>query len=278
MWTDPGWHVARVRAVQRALLNSVPAWALFLIIVVVVSALSLVALVGVRRWLGNWRSDASNRPVAAVGAKVMTLFALVLAFVVVNLYESYQSASSNVVAEADSLSQLSHDSLAFPRAEQTLIGKAVVAYILEVRDREFADLRDGHQDPVATDKLEDIFTAVQQYSPRSQTQIAFYDAAVEQLNEIVQDHRDRVHAANTTLPAAIVMLLVLTALLSIGTTLLFRADTRGLEMTMVLAVAVVVAAGLATTLLLEYPFSGSLAVSQKSYSQGYLGQILVQYR
>lgn len=54
----------------------------------------------VRHRLDSWRTDASSAIVVAVAAMVMTLFALVLAFAAVNLYQGYNDASANVTEEA----------------------------------------------------------------------------------------------------------------------------------------------------------------------------------
>ena len=57
-------------------------------------ALTLGAYALVSRFLPDWRNRENLEGILAVGGMSMTLFALVLAFVVVNLYDDYTSASA----------------------------------------------------------------------------------------------------------------------------------------------------------------------------------------
>jgi Protein of unknown function (DUF4239) len=263
--------------VIRTLLNDIPDWGLFLIFVGGATIVTIALFLLVRRHLPAWRTDGSSGVVGAVAAMVMTLFALVLAFVVVNLYQGYQDATNNVVAEANSLAEIVHDTNVFPKTEQNRVDVAVASYVHEVIGKEFEDLRLGHQDPAAFTKINGIFTAIQQYSPTSEAAITFYGSAVEQASDVVSDHRNRVLDADSSLPTAFVALLILTALLSIGTAFFFKADNPGLEIMLLAIISIVIFSGLLTVVLLEYPFSGSVAVSSDPFTQGALGQLLAAY-
>ena len=98
----------------RDILNDVPDWALGLVIVAGTVVITLVALALVIRLLPAWRSERSNQVVAGIAAMVMTMFAVLLAFEIVNLYNSYDSATNNVAAEATSLTELVQDAKGSP--------------------------------------------------------------------------------------------------------------------------------------------------------------------
>jgi len=261
--------------VTRSLLNSLPDWALFFIVVGGVLAIGLLGLYVVRRFLPHWRVNAEVS--VAVGAMVMTLFALVLAFAAVNLYDNYRTAFGNVEDEANSLAQISRDMQVFPKADQVKVDRAVVAYIHEVEDKEFPDMRKGGSDPLTNTRIDGVFAAVQSMNPQTNAQKAFYGSAVDQLNAMVAERRTRVSAADASLPNALVGLLILTAALSIAITWFLKVDAVGTEIVLVGAVAMVVGAGLLTILLLEYPFSGSVAVSAEPFTKGVLHTLLQRY-
>src|ERR1019366_537592 len=82
-----------VAGLSRTILNSMPDWALFAVIVGGVVIGALVGLFLSRRYLKHWRNTADGPVVAAVATMVMTLFALVLAFAVVTLYDQFNAAS-----------------------------------------------------------------------------------------------------------------------------------------------------------------------------------------
>src|SRR5579884_1100714 len=90
--------------------------------------IALAAWALVRRLAPAWRDMESSQVVVGVAAMAMTLFALVLAFVVVNLYSGYESAVSAVGAEATALGGIVRDAQAFPLTERRRVDEVVAAY------------------------------------------------------------------------------------------------------------------------------------------------------
>jgi hypothetical protein len=229
-----------------------------------------VALVGsllVRRFLSGWRDVESSQTIVGIAAMVMTLFALVLAFVVVNLYSGYVSAADNVSAEASSLRTLVRDAQAFPAAERIAINRAVTDYATEVREREFPMLRRGEEDIDARRRLTGLFATVQSYSPATESQRIFYQSATDQLDAITDERQGRIEAAESSIPGPLLALLIITALVTLATTTLLKTHRTAVDMVIVVSVALIVGAGIFTAVILEYPFSGSIAVSSAPFAR-----------
>lgn len=253
-----------------------PEWALLVIAIGGVPILVVGVFLALRRWTEPWRTDASSAIVVAVSAMVMTLFALVLAFAAVNLFQGYDAASANVTDEANALGEIQRDVRVFPPADRDRVDNALISYINVVRNVEFPAMHDGDSVKVqagvaATDTL---FASMQAYSPVTETQKAFYASAVDRLNEIVALRRNRISASDSSLPTAFWALLLVTAILSVVTTFFLRTHTLGLDVTLVAIVSMVVAGGLLTVILLEYPFSGSVSVSSDPFVHGTLARLL----
>jgi hypothetical protein len=262
--------------VVRDALNSVPDWALLVIVCVGLPAVSVGVFFLVARWLDWWRTGESSAIVVAVGAMVMTLFALVLAFAAVNLYDGYRNASSTVDEEANALTQIMRDVRIFPVAERDRVDRALVTYIHTVTTVEFPGMRTGDtvKAHAALPDADALFAAVEQYNPNTANQQAFYSSVVDKLNTIASLRRDRIAASNSSLPRAFTALLLLTAVVSIVMTFFLRTHTIGLDIAMVSGVSLVVGAGLLTVALLEYPFSGSVSVSSDPFTHGTLANLL----
>jgi hypothetical protein len=266
---------AVAESISRSLLNSMADWQLFFGCVGVVLVASVLGLLATRRYLEPLREGADAGVVAAVTAIAMTLFAFVLAFGVVSLYDQFNNAEDSVSGEASDMAQIYRDSMTFPVVTRDRVDKAVKDYILEVRGREFHLMHDGREDPRAEVLFDRIFTAMQRYSPRTQTQVAFYGSAVSELNDAVTHRRERHAEANAALPKAFSTLIILTAIVSIVTTFFVTSKSRALEILLVSSVAIIVGAGLLTVLLLQYPFSGSVAVSSQPYVEGVLACLVL---
>ncbi len=263
--------------VTRDLLNDFPDWALGLI---VVSGTVIVALVGfalVRRFLTAWRAERSSQVIGGADAMVMTIFALVLAFVIVNLYSSYDGATNNVAAEATSLTELVQDAGILPPAVRSKVNRAVALYALEVRDREFGKLRDGRDDPRAQELLGNVIATLEAYSPTTNAQGAFYSSATSTLHSIISERESRLDAAETTIPKPLLVLMIILAVLTLAISLLIETHTIGVDLVIVVSIAIVVSAGLLTALILQYPFSGSIAVNSDPFNTGLLGHLVRGY-
>jgi hypothetical protein len=209
-------------------------------------------------------------------AAVMTLFALVLAFVVVNLYSGYEDASNNVGAEANSLSSVLTDVHAFPPAARRQVEAAVANYVREVRGDEFQRLRRGEDDPHAQARLNAIIDALQHYQPRTAAQVEYYRAASDDLDRLATERNNRIDAASATIPGPLLGLMILLAVLTLLTTVLLKTRSAGLDVILSLSIAVSVGAGMVTAAILEYPFSGSIAVSSAPFDRGDLNRVVQQ--
>lgn len=257
----------------RDLLNAVPELVLALAFIGLVVALAIGAFVLARRFLAQWRDQGSVEGVLGLAAMVMTLFALVLAFVVVNLYSDYTSASGDVTDEANALGAIVQDARAFPDADRLAINRAIANYTAEVRRHEFDTLADGRSDPHADALVVQVVAALQAYTPQTETQKVFYGAATDQLNTFLAERENRVAKAETSIPGPLLGLLIFLSIMTIGVFLFVRTHHRGLDMAIVVVVAVVVGAGLLTALILQYPYSGSIAVSSDPFTKGPLAEI-----
>jgi hypothetical protein len=253
---------------DRALLNALPDWALILVFVTVALLVGFGALtLALRTGLLAWRDEASSQVVASITAIALTFFALVLALVLVDLYANYKDASGNVTNEANSLIKVVQDADAFPPAREEAVRRAVQSYVKEIRDHEFPALRDGRKEERSPAELLRISVALRGYTPRTQTQISFYNSAVSQVNALVGERNNRVNSADSFVPGALKILLLVLAAVSLGTTVFLKTHHRGLDGALVLSVSVIVGLSLVTVLILEYPFSGSIAVSSDQLGQ-----------
>jgi hypothetical protein len=264
-------------AVGRDLDNNLADWVLALIMVGGTVIVVLVAFALVKRFLRAWRDESSSQTVAGVAAMVMTMLAVLLAFVIVNLYNSYDSAVSNVALEATSLSDLVRDAGNFPPAARSGIERAVAQYVVEVREREFHTLSQGHADPRAEHLLNNLFQAVQRYEPKTNAQQSFYRAALDQLHAVADERESRIDAAETAIPNPLLYLMILLAVLTLATSLFIDTHHDGLDVAVVVVLAVVVSAGLFTALVLQYPFSGSIAVSSEPFDNPPLAHLVQEY-
>jgi hypothetical protein len=265
-------------ALSRELENDLPDWAIGLIFVGGTLIIALVGFVLADRLLPAWRAERSAQVLGGVTAMVMTMFAVLLAFVIVNLYSSYNGAANNVASEATSLTELAQDAGAFPPAVRRRIERAVAHYVVEVREREFATLKKtGREDLRAEQLLANIHDALQSYSPVTTAQQTFYTAANEQVHTIVGERESRLDAAETAIPKPLLYLMVLLAVLTLAMTLLIATHHKAVDIAIIVTVAIAISSGLFTAEILQYPFSGTIAVNSEPFNSPALAELVKTY-
>jgi Protein of unknown function (DUF4239) len=250
--------------VTRWLLNTFPTWAL---VPIVIGPFILFAAVGLyvvrRRWvhLAREQNDAAGVLIGLVAA----VYGIVLAFVIVVLYQDYQDAGSTVRQEATVIEQVDRDARVFPPALQREIASRLDAYTRRVITPEWELMRDGRLSPEAWREIDGLYATFQRYRPATETESAFYGEAVGKLNEIVAARRERVRFAEETLPGALQVLIFGGALVLIAFVLFIAPGP--LQMSMVIAVAALVGFNLLLVVLLDHPFSGDLSVSNHAFTE-----------
>ena len=270
--------IASYESLSRAVLNSMPYVVLLALVTMGSVCAAMLALFLVRRYLDRWRSRADAEVIGGVAAMVLTLFALLLAFGIVTLYDERRAAQSAVAQEAAALAVVQRNAAALRGLGVTPpvrdVSQAVDDYACGVQLAEFPRMRDGLRiGGVVPDLLSNVFAALQAYRPTTPAQAAFYESAVAQLNDAVAQRRSRLQRVNAALPFAFAVLLILTAAISVILTCFIKTTGlskrgephSGIEYVLVGSVAFVVAVGLLTALLFEFPFSGPLATSADPY-------------
>src|SRR4051794_41449841 len=105
-----------VASISRALLNSMPDWELFLVIVGAVLAASLIGLFLTQRHLDGLRDAADAGVVAGVAATAVTLIAIVLAVSAISPYNQFNAAAASAGGAGRLRTATSPETLHLPTA------------------------------------------------------------------------------------------------------------------------------------------------------------------
>jgi heme/copper-type cytochrome/quinol oxidase subunit 1 len=255
----------------RTLLETFPIWLLAILVIGGTVALAVGGLLLVRRRLPELQENAVNEIAGIVIGVLAAVFGIILGFVTVSLYESYSDAKATVQQEATQVIELFNDTRSFPKAPAAKVEHEIKAYLAAVRFREWNEMAHGRADQrVGRKHIGDLYSALQAYEPRSESQIAFYRDAIDRLNGIVNARRARLNEATETLPAAFWAMLVVGTVLLICSLYLLGVSNRRLHTVLVVAVATLTSFNLLVVVALDYPFSGDISVSNEAFDTGQL--------
>ena len=202
-------------------------------------------------------------PTAAVTVQVLaTIYAVLVAFVIVNEYSQLRSANEQVALKAADLSAMYENSRIFPTAEGDELRRSITDYTIVVVDRSFPMLEESPKpDRLADKRLESMFATLRSIHPATPDESASYSKTLDQLDGVVQTRARLVNAARETVPWPLVFMLAIMGVAVLVVSTLLDTRHRKSHVAILTALALLVSLTLALVVSLNFPFDGILPIS-----------------
>ncbi|HWE91757.1 MAG TPA: DUF4239 domain-containing protein [Pseudonocardiaceae bacterium] len=200
-----------------------------------------------------------------VYAVLGVMFAVTLAFVVVNEWEAISTAKNNTFTEANELGALYWASRALPAAQGRDLERTTQQYADVVIDQEWSMLNDGGSSTEATNlvyQMRDEINALPTDSARNQT---IYDQSLDHINNLAAARRARLNESGDEVPAILWATLILGAVLTVGYTFLFGLSKFWSHVLIAAPLAVLVVLALVVIGVMDHPFGGVVAVQPDAF-------------
>jgi hypothetical protein len=261
-----------MHGVARALVNSLSTAEIVLIFVLGSVVLAIGVAIGIRRLIPDIAESQFEDLASGLRIVYELLFALILAFVIASVLDKFNDAEATVGQEATALAQMHRDNLAFPSADQERLDAAIGTYITAVKDDEWRTMQDGESSPEAAAALETMYAQYAAYTPADRDS-AFYDQALDHLDAVAAARRERLALSTAELPT------VLVVMLPIGVVLLLILEYRPKlaprsQAGFMGTLALVLSSTYLLTIVLDYPFSGDVSVSDAPLTEGQLAGLV----
>ena len=200
---------------------------------------------------------------AGTFAFIGTAYAVLLAFVVLEAFQSFNDAKTGAEEEAISIVQLSRTAEFFPPVEREPIEASLICYGRAVIHQEWPAMKEGKRSPILQGWVTRLEDSLHQLQPDTPAQQGAFLQLLDQEDKRTDARRARLSEANRALPAPVWFILGLGAFVTIGFALFF-ADRRELfivQASLIGSVAALVVAGLLLIWFLDHPYenqSGSI--------------------
>src|SRR4249919_405841 len=192
-----------------------------------------------------------------------TAFAVLLAFVVLEAFGSFNDAKTGAEEEAISVVQLSRTAAFFTPAERDPLGGTLICYGQAVIHDEWPAMKHGDRSPVVQGWVNRLEDGLRDLHPADPAQEAAFLQLLQQEDKRTEARRARLSEANRSLPAPVWCILGLGATVTVGFALFF-ADRREhflVQGSLIGAIAALVVSGLLLVWFLDHPYenrSGSI--------------------
>jgi hypothetical protein len=253
-------------------LGALPAWLGVLLFTLVPAILAVGAHAIFRRFVRPSYLIEHHDVAGFIVAVVGVLYAVVLGFVVVTVWSSFDTAQRNADAEAGVVGELFVLSQTFPEPARTRVRGLLADYAYEVRDREWPILGKGLQDPKAREFALAAFEAVNTMPwPKNDDVAAIKEsvvrtAAFNDFHELGVRRRQRLLDAGGGIQSVLYFALVVGALIVLAFAFLFGVERALPQLVMTGLLAGLM--GLLIGLVAEFdrPFNAAVRVSPDAWT------------
>jgi Protein of unknown function (DUF4239) len=249
---------------DRWLLNTFSTWQL---VVIHVGGAILIGVGGfllMRKFVPSLRGNADNRSLSSAFGIASGLFSFVLAFTIGQLYGNFTRANADARQEATILAQVMRTSAGLPPGLALTLRNESLQYAKEVQQHEWDAMKHGHGTVQAWEDVDAMYSTLERHRSDASSN-PYYDQTLARINDLVVARRGRLDDANLSLPTIFQILLLFGAALALSTTFYFKPFGERIQVVMIGAAATLIGLAMLTGLMLDYPYSGSIAVSKAPF-------------
>jgi hypothetical protein len=244
--------------------------------VLVVGGTCLVALAGlevVQRLVPATSRQRHNDVAGFIYAALGVIYAVLIALVVIAVWEEYDAASVTVEQEANALAEIFWLGNRLPEPEGSHIQELARSYAEEVVDKEWPLMEQG-QAPLMTSEegtpagwtlIDEIRASLQEFQPQTPADEQLYAEGLDQVQRLADARRMRLVAAEEGVPAVLWSVLIFGGVAAVGFTYLFGLQNTWAHRLMVVTLAAVIGLVLFTIGAMEHPFSGGARIGTEAF-------------
>lgn len=244
----------------RFLIVNVPTVWLGIGLLLISVGLSLLGLWIVRKKVALDKFEPQHEVAGFLIAVVGVIYAVLLAFVVIIVWEQFDTAERAATDEASSVGSLYRDAVALGNQGQGL-RVAVRRYAINVVDVEWPYMATHlAEDPHTNPSLNAVWAAVTSLRATNAVDGDFVSLAATEVATASQDRRTRVLDSDSEIPAPLWLVLMAGGAITVAFTYFFGLESWRAQAVMVSALAAVIALSVLTILTLNLPFSGDVSI------------------
>ena len=202
--------------------------------VLVVIGACLVAVAGlelVQRLVPSEKRQEHNDVAGFLYAVIGVVYAVLLALLVIAVWEQYQKANETVESEANGVAEIAWLAHRLSEPEHHELQEDARSYAQEVVDEEWPRMEQGLEGvqslPEGWDLIDDMRATLQEVEVRTQAEQELYAEGLDRISRLGDARRMRVVAAKEGLPGVLWAVLVFGAVVAVGLRTCLACGTPG---------------------------------------------------
>ncbi len=206
-------------------------------------------------------NDVAGFIIAVVGV----IYAVLLAFLTIVVWEQYAEAENRSVAEVDGTTDLWRLANRLDEPDRSRLGADVIAYVRAVAFDEWPKLRYGGTSAEAQRAIFRLYDDATGMHVATLRQSNLQNQVLDRVQSVADLRRRRVNSNHSGVPAVLWLALLAGAATVIGFEYIFGMRNFRVQLLMTAATAIIIGLSFAVVIELDYPYRGDIAISPERW-------------
>jgi hypothetical protein len=247
-----------------SLLLNVPTLLLGIGVVAFSVAIAIGGVLLVRRSVELRTLESHHEVAGFILAVVGVVYAVLLAFVAVVVWEQYDRAQDTANQEATAIGSAYRDAVTLGN-KGAPVRLALQRYAESVVDPEWDHMAEFHEGSGETDEaLNRVWRSFDEARAPANQGSAFMHQAIRVLHDATELRETRIDESDDKIPSPVWAVLIVGAFITVGFTYFFGVKNLGAQLLMVGALSSLIGLTMFLILALDLPFTGGVAVDQSA--------------
>ena len=218
----------------------------------------------IRRFVTLERLRSNNEVAGFKFATVGVIFAVLLAFAVIVVWEKFNQAEGAVAKEATAGATIIRLSQGIDPEHGAAIRKATLDYLTTAIARDWPAMEHGRVSAGAIEALGKVYAALLKFHCIDASEGLVIGEILRQVDRLSEARRERLVMADGTVPGIIWLVLFVGAFLTVGFTFFFGTENVRAQALMTAALSFLIFTGLLTIVAIDHPFAGTFKVGPEA--------------
>ena len=247
-------------------LTTLPLWLSGMLLVGLPTLVAMFGPILIRRRVSFARLRTNNEVAGFKFATVGVLYAVLLAFAVIVVWEKFGEAERKVAQEAGALATLYRLTDGIDARSRTELRAGLTRYVEATIGGDWPAMERGAASPASRQALDALYRAVLSIAPGDTRGETLFGEILHQLDLVTEARRDRLIMASGSVPTILWLVLFSGAVLTTGFTFFFGAENLLVQTIMTGMLSVLIFSGLLVIIAIDHPFAGSVHVEPEALS------------
>lgn len=246
--------------------TNLPIWVL-IVLLILMTALAMSGPLLIRRRIAFQKLRTNNEVAGFKFASIGVLYAVLLAFVVIIVWERFHDAEKALVAEASAAATIYRLTGGLNEETGAALRAGLSVYLHSVLEDDWPAMALGRASPATNRALNALYRDLVRYRPADLHDAALQADLFRELGELTQARRERLIMGEGTVPNAIWFVLFLGAGLTIAFTFFFGTENVVTQSLMTGVLAALIFSAVFVIIAIDRPFTGAVVVSREPIRQ-----------